>query len=249
MRGGIFLSLILATCLTAEANAACVSPVSSPQTADKSEWIDMLSLDADRALNSKITLVQDIATTGTGDVNLDFNSITFDSNGKTAAQWMADFRDDIDSYIYKGTTYSVAPYDDENKRRWESSIPVGAIMVFDLSKLVIPFERGAVVVSCHDPETFVFSTISISGLTNPGDHPVSGNRGFGIKDNQDGSVTFFTKAADRLKGDNAVFQAIGSKKTFELGAKVWEGLLNNIEKKTSSLNPREKINYRRTEIY
>lgn len=39
---------------------------------------------------------------------------------------------------------------------------------------------------------------------------------------------------------------MGSERTFELGAGVWDGLIDNLGAKTIKLNPRDRIGYRRT---
>ncbi|MFO1352143.1 MAG: hypothetical protein U1F68_16255 [Gammaproteobacteria bacterium] len=185
-----------------------------------------------------------------GDVNLDFYALTFDAGGRSPEQWLVAFRGGLDRYIYKGTAYNVGPFDDSNQVLWDSTEPKGAVLVFNLSQLLgVPFERGAVVVSCVDSTSFIFSTVSIHGMLKPGDHPVSGNRGFGFVKNPNGSITFFTKAADRLKGNNKMFWAIGSERTFSLGAKVWNGLLDNLTNEMAAWNPRNRVAYRRVEPY
>ena len=172
--------------------------------------------------------------------------------GMSAEWWSGNFLAHLNQYVYGGTSYSVGPFDEKSKAVWESVSPVGAVLVFNLSELFgIPFQQGGVVVSCTDSTSFIFSTVSIQGTLNPGDHPVSGNRGFGFYQNSPASITFFTKGADRRKDDNWKFAAIGSQRIFALGAKVWTGLLDNLvsEMMMKGLNPRSRAAYRRQAIY
>jgi hypothetical protein len=92
-----------------------------------------------------------------------------------------------------------------NKARWESNEPGSALMSFNLDTASPnAFFRNAtfwfyevhgdVQVTCASPTDFVFSTVETD---ENGKHPVAGNRGFGMKDNQDGTWMFYSKAADR----------------------------------------------------
>jgi len=246
----VVASLAIILCQSEFSIAACILPVENPSNAHWSLWADVLNAKAQKSLNKAISEVQDIETTGVGNVNLDFYSLTFNANGKSPEQWLTVFRKELDRYIYKDTSYSVGAFDDESERLWNSDRPLGAILVFNLSQLLgVPFERGAVVVSCVDSTSFIFSTVSIHGTLNPGDHPVSGNRGFGFVKNLDGSINFFTKAADRLKGNNNTFKAIGSERTFSLGAEVWNRLLDNLMNEMAAWKPRNRVAYRRVEPY
>jgi hypothetical protein len=242
------LTLVISSLPT---SAACVNPLTAPsnQTA-RSSWNELFTLKANKSLNSVITSIQDIDADGEGDVNLDYYAVTIDGNGDSAGKLLAELRSHLQSHIYGGTTYTVGPYDNDNKAKWDSAAPKGAVMVFTLAGFpVAPFERGAVVVSCYDAQSFIFSTVSIHGALEPGDHPVSGNRGFGVNKNADGSLTIYVKAADRRKANNNTFAAMGSKKIFDLGAEVWQGLVKNLQQTYSGRHPRNVITYRRTDAY
>lgn len=233
------------------AHGACVNPLTAPSNRTPSmSWKELSSLKPKKALNSVITSIQRIDTDGVGDVNLDFYAVTIDANGQTPERLLKELRENIQSAVYAGTTYTVGPFDEDSKRKWDSTNPLGAVMVFTLAGFpVVPFERGAVVVSCTDAKSFVFSTVSIAGATNPEDHPVAGNRGFGVQKNADGSLMIYVKAADRRKGNNNTFAAMGSEKIFDLGADVWLGLLENLKTRYAARHPRNVIKYRRTEAY
>lgn len=92
-----------------------------------------------------------------------------------------------------------------NKELWESDNPKGAMMSFTfktvapahylgLKKWTFVAEQGDVVVECATKVDFIFTT---AYTKEHGQHPVSGNRGFGIMDKGDGIWTIYAKAADR----------------------------------------------------
>jgi hypothetical protein len=231
--------------------AECVSPIPNPSdNTPYDKWHDVLSAKMNPTSNSVSYNVQDIELYGTGNVNLDFYTLTFDSNGHPETWWATKFRENLNTYIYSETSYSVIPIDEANKAIWRSTAPFGAVLKFNLSKLAgIPLEQGAVVVSCNDSASFIFSTVSVPGTFNPGDHPVSGNRGFGFYQNTADSITFFTKGADRLKKDNAKFSVLGSQRIFKLGSNVWTGLLDRLATVTVDSHPRNRITYKRQVPY
>lgn len=82
---------------------------------------------------------------------------------------------------------------------WQSPNPLGAIMRFDIPVSLFGFlpgsQDGSVVCSKSQPLQWIFSTIKSHIDWN---HPVSGNREFGISQNQDGTYTFYTRGVDRV---------------------------------------------------
>lgn len=82
--------------------------------------------------------------------------------------------------------------------KWNSSSPLGAVMQFN-NKL----DDMGVVLSKFDAVGWIFTTIRDGRLPFTGDvgtHPVSGNRRFGIRENADGTMSVFTRGADRSTG-------------------------------------------------
>jgi hypothetical protein len=63
----------------------------------------------------------------------------------------------------------------------------------------IPGDPGSVMLMEKTPDRFVLQTIQTPEL---GRHPVSGARQFGFERNPDGSVTFYTRGADRPDNEN-----------------------------------------------
>jgi hypothetical protein len=108
---------------------------------------------------------------------------------------------------YRGSSSVTDKLGAKNEALWESKDPTGAVMSFVLDNhtpalalaatlkgVKIVLEQGDVVVTCATPTQFIFTTVTTKA---DGFHPVSGNRGFGIRGNTDGSWTFYTMGADR----------------------------------------------------
>jgi hypothetical protein len=134
---------------------------------------------------------------------------------------------------YRDTSQSGDNILQKNDTLWRADDPKGAVMSFALSTqnykpalalvattgghtIAVVQKHGDVAVTCSSPTDFVFSTLQTE---NGGKHPVSGNRGFGIRDNNDGTWTFYSKGSDRLSdsklnyvktvpsGEDAIFMA------------------------------------------
>jgi hypothetical protein len=150
--------------------------------------------------------------------------------------------------------YYLIPYGDlmdgsdklsqHNSALWDSSDPKGAVMAFHLSSVnyrpalilvattggkSISFgeKRGDVAATCSTPNDFIFTTLE----TKRGwKHPVSGNRGFGLRDNNDGTWTFYTKGADRESDSkfNAALKAKDGDAIFLQGHSFWLQFFGNL---------------------
>lgn len=197
-------------------------------------------------------------------VNIDFYYITFK---RPTNQGMEDLfktiRTDFNSIIVgQSTDFGFGPYkssaDDgaTNKRIWESGNPLNAVMSFNLdtlwpgtwkSRLVdnragryLVGKAGDLQVTCATKTDFVFSTVESE---NGGPHPVSGNRGFGLADNGDGTWTFYSKAVDRVT-TSWNLKILFASKTFCKGHGFWTnifypGMKRYFESKKPSLLVKE----------
>ncbi|MGY8684764.1 hypothetical protein Q2941_44505 [Bradyrhizobium sp. UFLA05-153] len=118
-----------------------------------------------------------------------------------------------------------------NEKLWNQDVPLKALMSFGLDTLwpatsfgaaarYIKDKHGDLQVTCATKTDFVFSTVQSE---RGGDHPVSGNRGFGLTDNLDGTWTFYSKAVDRKtdNGENWLATTIFRKDVFCLGHQFW----------------------------
>jgi hypothetical protein len=97
---------------------------------------------------------------------------------------------------------SFGPLDDQiDLAVWESTSPLGAVMMFH----TFPDDMG-VVASAVEADHWIFSTISDTDLGRLplfgaiGTHPVTGHRQFGATANPDGTLTLYTRGVDRTTG-------------------------------------------------
>jgi hypothetical protein len=213
--------LLVVTCSGLAVAQQCFAPLSNPLSNNKADWKDLVERVPDVSA-AEVTRLQTIAS-GTGDkINLDFYSITVRKHPtKSLSVVFREIRQHFGSFAYNGASgvegasenffrpyqYSDSSLRMRNKALWESETPKGAVMSFILASYAPALartstlrgirpvlEQGDVVVTCANATDFIFSTVR---TVNGGYHPVSGHRGFGIRDNGDGTWTFYSKGADR----------------------------------------------------
>jgi hypothetical protein len=94
---------------------------------------------------------------------------------------------------------SVEPYRSGDGKDWKSSAnaPLGSIMVWHVPPHHLFHEEMGVVTSLSEQRRWIFTTVTI-GRALPGEHPVSGNREFGLRAGPGGGWTIYTRAADRV---------------------------------------------------
>jgi hypothetical protein len=104
--------------------------------------------------------------------------------------------------------------------------------------------KGDVVASCGSDTDWIFSTVETQ---KSGRHPVCGNRAFGVEDNGDGSVTIWTKGADRAVNNGALtvpHQTEASRgDTFLAGEQVWKNFMSSVQTTYKDYNPRNLIQF------
>lgn len=190
------------------------------------------------ANNAQIQPIED----GSGVVNLDYYPVRIETfptvQGRTLRP--ADFVDHVRlnmnsmisiSWFNPGSAYFI-PWGNRHKQTWTSSSPTGAIIFLNL----FGPDNAAVVCSAHGRGYWRFSTIYTSssyyqrrGRRNPVLwHPVSGNREWGISPNDDGSYTFYTRAADRLTWSALPDEA------YAIADDLWRGLQQGVSKFVNS---------------
>jgi hypothetical protein len=106
----------------------------------------------------------------------------------------------------------------ESKKKAEDAI--GAIMKFKVAYEKFPpvQDWAPVLASSSNSLSWIFTTVH---TPSGGDHPVSGNRHFGIEPHDDGSFSFFNKGADRATGRlDQIIWSVGLSKTRE----IWQAL-------------------------
>lgn len=248
-----FLSTFFFVVLMAAASPAgakCVTPVLPPLAYERQSWSELEALKTSPPNHPSIRRRQDLHDDGHGALNIDFYSVTLDSNGQDASSLLSEIRRDLNGLIFKGTTYGVAPHDDAQAQRWGASNPTGAIMAFTLARIpsVMDLERGAVFVSCASATDFVFSTLEMAPY---GLHPVAGNRAFGVQDHGNRALTFYTMAVDRIvnAGSFGQMPETGRERIFRLGDDVWRGMQRNIAAVYADRNPRDIFVFSRRVAY
>ncbi len=99
-------------------------------------------------------------------------------------------------------------------------------------------ENGSVVIRDMSPNQFTVSTVNGPPY---GEHPIYGNRQFGFDKNDDGSVTFYTRAADRRQ-----FQAgslpIGAETAGYFQADTWRDWQHDIAREIQAQGGRVRPN-------
>ncbi len=220
---GAFLFL---TC-TVLAHAQCFAPLTDPKSNKTSDWNQLVQFapevhedgvvrvqaikDGMGPINLDfyaITFRKPAAKT-VGDVFLDIRK-HFSSFAHREA---SAYEGESGQYFlpYRGSSSDDDPLHVRNKALWESKDPKGAVMSFvlayhtpalafaaTLKGMKIVLEQGDVVATCTSPSDsptqFIFSTV-FTAMDEY--HPVNGNRGFGLRDNNDGTLTFYSMGADR----------------------------------------------------
>jgi len=158
-----------------------------------------------------------------GDLNLDYYAcgISEMPPGVAPADLARDIRQNLDSFT--GELAHFEPIDAATKDKWESSDPVGATIHIDMGVGWGNIEDGSVVCSRADETSWVFSTVDVP--YEDWEHPVSGQREFGVTPRSDGGYEFYTMGADRPTGyiDDAF-----SSKVFGKADELWREVMNNV---------------------
>ncbi|MCX4151463.1 MULTISPECIES: hypothetical protein [Paraburkholderia] len=188
---------------------------------------------------------------GVGDVvNVDFYYVVFKKpSDKSLAETFKTIRLHFDEFARGttgdydfqpyGTLIDVSKYGEENRKKWRSDNPIGALMTFKLDthypNPVTGFQKaiktiefvnpwGSVQVTCATDTDFIFSTVEID---TGWEHPVAGSRGFGIRDAGNGNWMFYSKAFDRES--NAWGNKVAVKGVFCYGHIFWLGFYSNMK--------------------
>jgi len=203
--------------LHAEA-AGCFSVLSDPTVRKAADFADL----AKTTTRKKVDGVKDfLHVEDTDTVNVDFYYVRFKNPpGKTLKAVFKEMRQKFGLFAegfkkdFGFDAYGANRGDPNDKLYvknaglWKQDLPLDALMSFNLDTLwpeTFRSRRGGKVynaatadgdlqVTCASDTDFVFSTVESE---RGGPHPVSGNRGFGLMDNGDGTWTFYSKAVDR----------------------------------------------------
>lgn len=159
-------------------------------------------------------------------VNFDEYSVTITrlptSGPKSIDQLIQYIRINLNDFLDdEFATFEGFKNEDSSDWRSQRNAPIGSVMLFS-----IPFppkwylgyliqEKAAVVVSEASKHTWTFSPVTI-GILAPGEHPVSGNREFGLRQEGGAHPQIYTRGVDRAIGgrldlnQQAIFRGAGA---------------------------------------
>jgi hypothetical protein len=196
---------------------------------DIEQWRDLLII---RPLTGASRYAAHDLADAHGPLNLDYYSVRVevlpwrrDGSGRmTPQELLQDLRLSLSKYA--GDIAHFEPMsEDKDRTVWKSGDPSGAIIHIDMGTGLANLlkEDGAVVVSRASKTSWTFSTVDTPWLD--WEHPVSGNREFGVKQLPGGAYELYTKGADRPTGllDAAIQNTI-----FREADKLWRTLMDNV---------------------
>lgn len=173
-------------------------------------------------------------------VNLDYFSININSlpvkpNSMlkyTPQEYLNYIRLNLNSFI--NTTYSnfspstITGYNEA--QIWNSINPINAVLHIN-----IPVAGdGSVMCTKYTNDSWIFTTLEVPFAGYPGYdgiHPVSGHREFGLKQNPNGTYTFYTRGVDRISGmlDDIVGSSGVMGDPFQNPDALWNSLLDGVK--------------------
>lgn len=163
----------------------------APQWADLFNWRAPAAVE--QAVSARGMAIQRIAD-ARGELNLDRYEVRCERlpDGWSATALLDHLRLHLNDFV--DTDYSqFIPYDSGvDDARWQSSAPAGAVFKIDIGGP----DNASVVGSLVEPQRWRFTTVHTEWS---GDHPVSGHREFGVRD-EAGTAVFYTRGADRWTG-------------------------------------------------
>jgi hypothetical protein len=186
------------------------------QWADLINWHVLPAIDtALAARNMHVQRLEDAI----GDLNLDRYQVRIDAmpSGYDAAELLDHIRTNLDDFIdtSKSNFLPYAPGVDD--AQWSSASPVGAVYKI----LIPPGDNGAVIGSLVEPLRWRFTTVHTPDTA---DHPVSGHREFGMRQDGDASV-FYTRGADRTTG---IIETVADRFAWRGADVLWRSLQQKV---------------------
>jgi hypothetical protein len=172
---------------------------------------DSARLNAERQLRGQTPVsfkVQRIEDATSEHINFDTYSVVITRlpPGVSPDQLFQKVRRDINEFLDNDVGAMVG-YRRGDAQDWKSSAsaPLGSILVWHISSM----EQAGVVTSLSEPRRWIFTPVTI-GRAFPGEHPVSGNREFGLRPGPGNGWTIYTRGVDRvlaslLPGEDIVF--------------------------------------------
>jgi RHS repeat-associated protein len=204
---------------------------------DPSAWDDLNSHSVTKKIKSasgETVYLQGIESNIGRKRNVDYYSLDIEKlpTNFTKDDLFDGFRLYLESFLGPGTAFK--PFSDEDSHLWYSDNPLGAVMQFDGSPFPIKNKKivdylsddlTVVVTDYKVAERYSYWIFSTALTMKNGGHAVSGSRQFGIRENDNGGYTFWTRGTDRAHN---LFDALISPVVFAGGERIWERLFENI---------------------
>jgi len=189
------------------------------------KWQALISLQIPASVKNKITTldnesmltdykIQYLEHASGAAINLDYFPVTINAlpnNPTTGIQFTpTEFlnyvRLNINSFVDTNiSSFSPTTLDTgyNESQIWNSTNPLGALIHIDINSITNSPSPGdgSVICSQSDSNHWIFTTVEVPyGLYQgkDGEHPVSGNREFGLIQNPNGTYTFYTRGVDRI---------------------------------------------------
>jgi hypothetical protein len=196
------------------ADNKCLSPTTAERDSREVAWTKLLNTRPDRDwLNLQRRLrnrkdadfnVQRVEN-GTGaHVNIDTYEVEvtrMPTNGPASQQLLLQYiRTNLNIFFdHSRASFGATRQFPEDAQDWraEGPAPLGAIMLFDVPFALHTDVEMGVITSASSNTMWVFTPITL-GFLRPGEHPVAGNREFGIRTASDGTIRIYTRGADRV---------------------------------------------------
>ena len=238
-----------------DAFATCFQPLTDINSKNAADWQDLRS-HVPSVMGAGVRRFLTIDDAAGGRINRDYYELRFSNPKNTSLKELfRRLRRNFDHYARgQNNAYRFSSYSSAARVLWLSDNPTGAVMTFTVAEhqpalllrahaaagIRFVFENADVQVTCASETDFIFSTVYTEHNT---EHPVSGHRGFGIKSNQDGTVSFYSKGIDRETKGATGLPYIGNllarfsgKDVFELGHEFWLFFYQNMGDDLSSVD-------------
>jgi hypothetical protein len=218
-------------------NGSGLSSADEEADADLNEWKNLVQFRVPStiasALQTRSMRVQRYAEALGADINLDYFPVfirklpSTNERQLTPSQLLTTIRmgmagEDPQFINKKKSTF--VPYAARDAVLWNSANPLGAVLYINIPGP----DDAAVVLSAIDQQRWIFTTIRADeprpGTKPPGQHPVTGNREFGIRPQGDGYV-FYTRGADISSG---FLESQVTGFTYGKGDELWRSLQERV---------------------
>jgi RHS repeat-associated protein len=171
-------------------------------------------------------------------LNLDYYSVTIDKlpDGYTSPTELLNYMRKNFSDFKKNGGSNFEEYSSSEGKIFQSKNPVSALMRFEVYQGGVNIDDLTVITSDAKSNYWVFTPVASLFDSY---HPVSGNRQFGIIENDNGSFTFYTRGADRPTN---VVDALVAPVIFSGAHKLWTAVMNNVSDFVNKNGGSAKIN-------